>query len=144
MKIFFIAPKFLKIRKGKNVFLASICIAFLMLFIFQLVPRFKNSVSPAMSQSVAQSRFSVTLNTRGTIAKEGATILLNGEEYAPLSSGGVTVELDRPSVIEIFCGTDPDFSVSAKASDGTTLIMSENFIKCKKGVNYICRCFFAD
>lgn len=144
MKIFFITPKFFKKLKGKNVFLAFICVVFLMLFTFQLVSRLKISVSPAMSESVVQSKFSVTLTARGTASKEGAMILLNGEEYAPLSDTSVSVELDRPSVIEIFCETDADFSVSAKASPGTTLIMKEASIKCKKGVNYICRCFFAD
>lgn len=144
MKIFFVSPKFLKRLKGKNIFLSCIFIVFLLLFTFQLVSRLKVSVSPAMSQSVVQSKFSVTLTPKGTASKEGATILLNGEEYAPLSDTPVSVELDRPSVIEIFCETDADFSVSAIASEGTTLIMEEASSKCKKGVNFICRCFFAE
>lgn len=144
MKIFFITPKFLKKIKGKNIFLSCICVVFLMLFTFQLVSRFEASVSPAMSQSVVQSKFSVTLTPNGTASKEGAMILLNGEEYAPLLDIPVSVELDRPSVIEVFCETDADFSVSARASEGTTLIMKEASTKCKKGVNYVCRCFFAE
>lgn len=144
MKIFFVSKKMINRLKSKHILIFSICILAFLLFGFQLISHFKMSSSPAMSQSIAQTSFSVTLTPEGTLPKEGAMIFVNGEEYAPLLLGSNLVELSRPSAIEVFCQTDADFCVTVKASPGTTLIMPETDLQCKKGMNYICRCFFSD
>ena len=144
MKIFFVSKKMVNHLKGKYILLFSICLLAFLLFAFQLISHFENSSSPAMSQSIAQTSFSVTLTPKGIIPKEGTMIFVNGEEYAPLLSGSNLVELSRPSAIEVFCQTDADFRLTVKASPGTTLIMPEAYLQCKKGMNYICRCFFGD
>ncbi len=142
MKIFFISPKFCGLFKRKNILTYSALALFFVLLTCQLVTHIKTASEPAMSQNAIQSRFSLTLETSGTVPKEGAMIVVNGEEYSPLNSPSSVVELERASVVEVFCKTDANFSVSVRPSVGLTVIMQDEKANCQKGMNYVCRCFF--
>ena len=144
MKIFFVPSKIPKIFKGKYVFNFCIIVLSVTLLSAQFISHIKNAAEPAMSQYVEKSGFSVTLNVSGNIPSEGAMVMVNGEEYAPLGSPASVIELERASVIEIFCENDADFSVSVRPSVGTTVIMPDEKAVCKKGMNYVCRCFFVN
>ena len=144
MKIFYIPSKTAKLFKGRNFLYFFLTVIFATLVTSQLVSHIKNISEPAASQTMAQSIFTVTLDVSGALPQEKPMIVVNGEDYAPLISKSSLVELERPSVIEIFCDSDADFSVSVRPSVGTTVVMSDDKKACKKGMNYICRCFFSD
>ena len=141
MKIFFISPKNSKASLG---FYFVIFILFFSLALFQLVSHIKNISKPVVSQKISQSAFSVTLDVSGTLPSNGAMIMVNGEAYFPLLSQSTSVELERTSVVEIFCRDDVNFSVVVRPAAGTSVITNGGEIMCKRGMNYICRAFLDD
>ena len=101
----------------------------------------KNAVAVSSPETVISGiHDTVTLSSSVDLREGDAYVYLNGDEYAPFIGNSFEIGVYANSVVEVLSCKKSDFFVTCvSAENNLTVIPIGDKIKCKKGINYICR-----
>jgi len=82
----------------------------------------------------------VELYTSPLDENEDVWVFVDGEKTVKIKDNKASITVDSNATIEIMSYAQKDFEVSVLPAQNVTVAGNSQNIKCKKGINYICRC----
>lgn len=142
MKIFLCPIAYKKSSKTGKILSVLLCVLFVTVLISQLCAHLAHRSIPTSSSAIVPSAQSgITLTARAVGLTDDVVIYVNGEPAARFENGKAELTIEQPSAIEVLCPDEADIVISVAATDGITILKDASEIVCKRGMNFICRCY---
>ncbi len=143
MKIFFFRKKPL-IKFKVNVLGRILVISLTVCLISSQLVNLKTTQTKSVSvQSVADTVGEIAVFTSHLGQDEEVWILVDGEKRERIKDNCARVILNSSSAIEIMSESEKEFTVNLLHADNIVIAGEVQNVKCRKGINYICRCIVA-
>lgn len=142
MKIFLCLESCKKSSRTGRILSVLLCILVVATIISQLCVHLAHRSMPVSTSDITPSvQSGITLTARCGYPTDDVVIYVNGEQAARFENGKAKLDIEQPSAIEVMCPDETDLTVTIAASDGITVLQDASEIVCKRGMNFICRCY---
>lgn len=106
----------------------------------QIIKLSSEPAKSVLSQNAEVELGKVELYTSPLDENENVWVFVDGEKTVKIKDNKASITVESNATIEIMSYAQKDFEVSVLPAQNVTVAGNSQNIKCKKGINYICRC----